>query len=131
VRKHEGEYSSFRICGAVEHKKKALVAVEGIHDINSALPLVGCEVYITRTQLPDLPEGEFYWQDLLGLSVVDEQGRLVGVLANILVTGANDVYVVKNREKEYLIPAIDDVVLKIDLIMRTMTVRPMEGLLDL
>lgn len=131
VRMRNGEYSSLGINGAVEHKKKVLVTVAGIHDVNAALALVGCEVFVQRDQLPDLPDGEYYWQDLFGLAVLDEQGRSIGELTDILATGANDVYVVKNGEKEYLIPAISDVVLTIDLTMRTMTVRPMEGLLDL
>jgi 16S rRNA processing protein RimM len=131
VRMQGAEYSLFSVNSAVEHKKRVLVAVAGIHDINSALHLVGCEVYVRRDQLPDLTDGEYYWRDLLGLAVLDEQGRCIGELTDILATGAHDIYVVKNGEKEYLIPAISDVVLEIDLSMRTMTVRPMEGLLDL
>lgn len=131
VRMHDGRYSSFRISRAVEHKRKALASIAGIEDINAALPLVGCEVYVCRDQLPDLPEGEYYWQDLLGLSVVDEQGGCIGELADIFVTGAHDVYVVKDGEKEYLIPAVIDVVVEINLNARTITVRPPEGLLDL
>jgi 16S rRNA processing protein RimM len=131
VRMHDGEYSPISFNSAVEHKKKVLVAVAGIHDVTTALALVGCEVFVPRDQLPQLPDGEYYWQDLLGLSVVDEQGKCFGTLTNILATGANDVYVVKDGEREYLIPAISDVVLAIDLNMRTVTVRPLEGLLDL
>ncbi len=131
VRMHDGEYSLLRVNSAFEHKKKAIVAVAGIDDITTTLPLVGCEVFVRRDQLPVLPDGEYYWQDLLGLAVLDEQGRCFGELTDILATGANDVYVVKDGEKEYLIPAISDVVLDINLIMRTMTVRPLEGLLDL
>jgi 16S rRNA processing protein RimM len=131
VRMHDGRFSSFRINGAVEHKRKVLASLTGIHDINEALTLVGCEVYVGRDQLPELPEGEYYWQDLLGLSVVDDRGAFLGVLADIFVTGAHDVYVVKDGDKEYLIPAIIDVVVEINLNARTMTVRPLEGLLDL
>lgn len=127
----DGEFSPFTIDGAHEHKKKVLVSVVGIHDINQVLPLVGCEVYVRRDQLPELPDGEYYWQDLMGLAVFDEQGKCFGELADILATGANDVYVVRSGENEYLFPAISEVVLQIDLKKRIMTVRPLEGLLDL
>ncbi|NMC74739.1 MAG: 16S rRNA processing protein RimM [Geobacteraceae bacterium] len=131
VRTQDGRHSSFRIRRAVEHKHKALVSIAGIDDINDVLFLVGCEVYVSRDQLPALPEGEYYWQDLLGLAVVDEQRGVIGELADIFATGAHDVYVVKDGEKEYLVPAVSDVVLEINLSARTMTVRPPEGLLDL
>jgi 16S rRNA processing protein RimM len=131
VQMHDGEYAPISFNSAVEHKKKVIVSVAGIHDITTAQALVGCEVFVPRNQLPELPDGEYYWQDLLGLAVLDEQGRCFGELTDILATGANDVYVVKSGEKEYLIPAISDVVLDIDLNKRTMTVRPLEGLLDL
>jgi 16S rRNA processing protein RimM len=131
VRTHDGDYSPISFKSAFEHKKKVIVAVAGINDVTTALALVGCEVYVPRDQLPELPDGEYYWQDLLGLSVIDEQGKIFGKLTDILATGANDVYVVKDGEREYLIPAISEVVLSIDLDMCTMTVRPLEGLLDL
>ncbi len=131
VRMPNGNFETFRIRSAVEHGKKLLVALEGIQDMNAAVALSGSEIYVRREQLPALPDGEFYWQDLLGLKVLDEQGGVLGELAHIFSTGANDVYVVENDGEEYLIPAIEDVIIKVDLEMRTMTVRPMEGLLDL
>jgi len=131
VRMPDGNFETYGIRSAVEHGKKVLVALEGIQDMNAAVVLTGSEIFVRREQLPALPDGEFYWQDLLGLKVLDEQGGVLGELADIFSTGANDVYVVKNGGEEYLLPAIEDVIIKVDLDMRAMTVRPMEGLLDL
>lgn len=131
VRMPDGNFETFRIRSAVEHGKKLLVALEGIQDMNAAVGLTGSDIFVRREQLPALPDGEFYWQDLLGLTVLDERGGVLGELAHIFSTGANDVYVVKKDGEEYLLPAIEDVIIKVDLEMRTMTVHPMEGLLDL
>jgi 16S rRNA processing protein RimM len=81
--------------------------------------------------LPELAEGEFYWCDLLGLKVVTDLGEFLGTLTDIIATGSNDVYVVKNDSREYLIPALADVVLEVDLDEGKMVVSPPEGLLDL
>ena len=78
-----------------------------------------------------MPDGEYYWCDLLGLRVVTVEGVELGTVAEIIDTGSNDVYVVRSAEREYLIPALADVVVAIDLATRTMTVSPPEGLLDL
>lgn len=126
-----GGYETFEIADAVEHKKRVLVRFRGLGDINDVIPLVGREVYIRRDQLPELPEGEFYWCDLIGLAVITEEGDPLGELADIFATGGNDVYVVKSGNREILIPATTEVVLRIDKEARRMTVRPLEGLLDL
>lgn len=126
-----GGYETFEIAGAVEHKKRVLVRFRGLDDIDEVLPLVGREVYVRRDQLPELPEGEFYWCDLIGLAVITEEGEFLGDLTDIFATGGNDVYVVKSGDREILIPATTEVVLRVDTDAGKMTVRPLEGLLDL
>jgi 16S rRNA processing protein RimM len=93
--------------------------------------LVGREIYAERGQLPELTEGEYYWCDLIGLKVVTAEGVLLGELYDIMATGSNDVYLVRSGEKEYLIPAIEDVVVEVNLAAGVMTVSPLEGLLEL
>jgi 16S rRNA processing protein RimM len=86
-------------------------------------------VFIRTAELPKLPEGEYYHHQLLGLSVVDAAGQALGELEDILETGANDVYLVKTLEgKELLLPAIDDVILEVNLDRREMRVRPPDWL---
>ena len=72
-------------------------------------------VRIDRADAPPLPEGEYYHYQLLGLDVVDPDGKPLGRLAQIIETGANDVYVVIGQEGELLLPAIEGVIREVDL----------------
>lgn len=118
---------------ASNHSGKILLTLEGFDSINQAQELIGSEVLLDRHQLPATAEDEYYWHDLLGLSVVTIEGQPLGIIADILETGANDVYLVRNQEtgREHLIPAISHVITKVDLLSRTMLITPLEGLLDL
>jgi 16S rRNA processing protein RimM len=92
--------------------------------------LVGSQLLVDRNQLPPLPDGEYYWCDLLGMTVVLDDGSPLGEITDIIATGSNDVYVVKSGEREVLVPAIEDVVLNIDPVAGEMRVALLEGLLD-
>jgi len=127
----DGKIETFEVAESARHGKRILVALKGYGSINEIQNLVGRELYVTREQMPELTEGEFYWCDLLGLTVMTEGGEILGLLADIIATGSNDVYVVKNDAREYLIPALEDVVLDINLDDGTMKVSPPEGLFDL
>lgn len=127
----DGKMETFAVAATAVHGRKLLVALKGYDDINQVLPLVGREVYTFRGEMPELPPGEYYWCDLLGLKVVTEAGEALGVLTDIIATGSNDVYVVKDGQREYLIPALEDVIREISLDDGVMTVSPPEGLLDL
>jgi 16S rRNA processing protein RimM len=84
-------------------------------------------VYVKAADLPALPAGEYYYHQLMNLKVVDEQGQALGVLTDILETGANDVYVVTSPEGgELLFPAIEDVLLGVDLEKQEIRVRPQD-----
>ena len=111
--------------------KKVLLTLQGFDSINQVEHLVGREVCVTREQLPPLDDGEYYWHDLLGMAVVTTAGESLGVVKDIFATGSNDVYVVRQGRREYMIPALDDVVVQIDLAQRVMTISPFDGLLDL
>lgn len=119
------------IASASVHGKKLLLAFKGYGDINQVQHLVGCELFVGRDQLPLPDDDEYYWHDLIGLTVVTEDGQQLGILESIIETGSNDVYVVKSSAREYLVPALAEVVTSIDLNKKVMTVAPFEGLLDL
>jgi 16S rRNA processing protein RimM len=119
------------LTAAAVHGKKLLLSLEGYRDINQVQILVGCDLLVRREQLPPAEEDEFYWHDLIGLQVVTVEGTRLGRLASIIETGSNDVFVVKSGGREYLIPALAEVVTAVDLTARTMTVNPIDGLLDL
>jgi len=86
-------------------------------------------VYVKADHLPELPEGQYYHHDLIGMLVIDENQKEIGRLVEILQTGSNDVYVVvdgKDTTKETLIPAIKSSIINIDVLTKTMIVRLQE-----
>ncbi|MBI9048261.1 MAG: 16S rRNA processing protein RimM [Anaerolineaceae bacterium] len=92
--------------------KNILLKLEDVNSPDEIVPYRNQPVFIDAVELPVLPEGEYYHHQLLGLRIVDEDDHELGVLTDILETGANDVYVVKTEEnKELLLPVIFDVVL--------------------
>lgn len=109
----DGKWSSVVPRQGKVQGKGLIVELEGVSDRDQAAPLLGAEIAIERDQLPTLPKGEFYWRDLEGLRVEDQQGHLLGVVKHLFETGANDVMVVQG-EKEHLIPYIDSVVLEVN-----------------
>ncbi len=127
----DGRMETFQVAAVAVHGKKLILSLKEYDNINQSLPLVGHEVYVERDQLPVLSEGEFYWFDLLGLRVETDHGEILGELVDIIATGSNDVYVVKDGKREYLIPALEDIVLDVNLDAGIMKVSPPEGLLDL
>jgi len=93
-----------------KHNKGLIVKVGNIDDRDEAQALVGSEILTSESSLPDLPEGEFYWRDLIGMNVVTNKGYDLGIVTDMMETGANDVLVVKANlndgfsKKERLIP---------------------------
>jgi len=86
-------------------------------------------LYVAGSDIPELPEGEYYYHELLDLSVVEEDGHELGRIAEIIETGANDVYVVIDGSgRELLIPVIPDVIRGLDLDAGVVTVRLLPGL---
>ena len=110
--------------------KEVALSFQGIDDRDEATLLRNSVIAIPKNMLPALPEGEYLVDDVQGITVRTTAGAVVGVIEEVLITGSNDVYVVRDRGREYLIPAIRDVIKQIDIKGRTMTIDPMDGLLD-
>ncbi|MCX5848931.1 MAG: ribosome maturation factor RimM [Deltaproteobacteria bacterium] len=108
--------------------KSFFIELESIADAESAKALVGCKVFLPKNMLEQLSDGEYYWQDIIGLDVYNEEGNYLGKIESIFPTGSNDVYVCRGEKKEILLPAIADVIRRIDINNRVMTVRLLEGL---
>lgn len=88
-------------------------------------------LYVVEEDALELPEGEFYYHELLGLSVIDEDGESLGKVTEIMQTGANDVYVVTNNAgREILLPAIAEVILDVDLVSKIIKVHLLPGLIE-
>ena len=112
------------------HKNIALALIEGVDTVEAAQVLRGRMLYVDRRDIK-LPKGHHLVQDLIGLSVVDvDTGVTYGTLTDVSQTGANAVYHMATEKGEVLIPAIPDVVIRIDCKADTLFLRPMKGLLD-
>ena len=113
---------------ATRQKRMRLVRFENISQRERAEELVGGQILADRKHLPELAEGEYYWDQLIGLSVHAVDGQYLGRLQEVIATGANDVYVVRDGKKETLVPALEWVVREIDLAQGLMRVELPEGL---
>jgi 16S rRNA processing protein RimM len=97
------------------HGKTIVAKLAGFDTPEQARLLTGKEIAIKRDQLPALKQGEYYWQDLEGLSVIDQNGKLLGTVNYLMATGANDVLIIKG-EKEHAIPYLPGTVItRVDL----------------
>ncbi len=114
-----------------EHKGRRVLKLEGVDDISSAERYVGCWVVIPADQAVRLPEGTYYDHDLVGCSVVDTRGNQLGVVSEILHIAGNSQLVVKDMDHEYLIPAVEDICIRISVEAKQILVDPPEGLMDL
>ena len=113
-------------------KNMVILKLEGADDRNAAEALRGKERYITEDDLPELPEGQYYVRDLIGMSVTEEDGNLLGHVTDVLQNTAQDIFEVESENgKKLLIPKVDQFVLDIDAEKREITVRLIEGMLDL
>lgn len=113
------------------HKDMVILKLKGIDQIEQAELLRNSYLKINRNEEEPLEENTYYIVDLLGLSVYTEEGILLGILDDIYNTGSNDIYVVKDElGKQTLLPAIQDVIKKIDIENQKIIVHVMKGLLD-
>lgn len=108
------------------HKGFLLAKLRGVDDVNAAMTLKGKELSVDRDDVR-LPRGSYYLQDILGATVVDEQGREIGRLTEVLERPASNIYVVQG-ESEHLIPAVPEFVLSTDAEAGLITVRLIEGM---
>lgn len=109
----------------------AVLTLSGITSRNDAEELVGCEIWVSQDQLPDLDEDEYYWSDLEGMEVFTVKGELLGEVASLMSTGAHDILVVSEGEDEYLIPLRDEFLVEYSVEEKKIVVDPPEGLLEI
>jgi 16S rRNA processing protein RimM len=101
--------------------KNILVKMFGCDTIEAATPFINAEIAIEKAELPPLTTGEYYWSELEGLNVINQQNEELGTVSHVFATGANDVLFVKNH-REHLIPFIKDVIIKVDLTKKLIVV---------
>lgn len=124
---NEGGWS-IKVERARPHKNMAILKLEGITDVPSAISLKNAVLYINRNDVT-LPEGSFFISDLMGLEVRDaDTGAVLGKIADVLTLPANNVYVVRGGEREIMIPAVDAFVAETNVDGGFIRVNMMEGL---
>lgn len=104
------------------HNKTLAAQFSGCPDRTAAEKLKGLLIAVPRSSLPKRDEGEYYWSDLIGLTVVNETGIPLGTVANLLETGANDVLCVHGDSGEILIPFVASAIRQVDLQNKTIRV---------
>mgnify|MGYP000920545599 FL=1 len=113
------------------HKNFLLVKFEEIDSVEEAEKLKNLQIKIDSDEVGELEENEFYFHQIIGCEVFDENDKNLGEIIDILTPGANDVWVIKGENgKEILIPYIEDVVKKIDITSKKVNIEVMEGLID-
>jgi len=113
------------------HKNFILLTFEGMDNINMVEPFKEGLLKVTKDQMTDdlLQENEFFFHEIIGCEIVSEEGEKIGVVSDILQTGANDVWVVKGAKKEHYIPYIEDIVKEINVDDKRIVIHVMDGLL--
>jgi 16S rRNA processing protein RimM len=107
-----GEWCRYELVEGRRHGKTIIARLRGVDDRDSASALVNATIGVKRSALPEAEAGRYYWSDLEGLSVEDSAGKPLGAVAYLLETGANDVLVVRQDEREILIPFVTGEVVK-------------------
>ncbi len=124
------EYKELEIAGVKFFKQWAILKFKGIDNINDIEKYKGCDLLVTRENAVKLQEDEFFICDILDSVVVTEEGEELGVLTDVLSTGANDVYVVTTKEKkEILLPSIKECIIDVDVENKKILVHLMPGLI--
>lgn len=111
------------------HQGAALASLKGIDSPEKAKELAGNLVKTDAENLPPREEDEYYWHELIGMSVYTVDGRALGELTQIIETGAHDVLQVEGEYGEILLPMIDEVVVEVDTQTNKMVVDPLDGLI--
>jgi len=116
---------------ARQHNTLVIMKLENINDRNTAEKLVGGVLEIPPEAALPLADDEYYIRDLIGMQAVDEAENILGTITQVLHTGANDVYVIAAPEGKFMIPAIKDVIIQVDIAAQKVIVRMMDGLREL
>lgn len=127
---HSDEEIAVTVTGHRTHKQFDLLRFEGYHSINDVERFKGATLYVRKDDLDDeLGEHEYYYYEIIGCTVVTEEGERLGKVKEIFQTGANDVWVVEREgKKDLLIPYIEDVVKEVNVEKKEIRIHLMEGL---
>jgi len=126
-----GAAREFRLTGMTRlNAATRRITLEGVADVNAAESLRGAVVMLAAEDVPAPKPGEFYYYEAIGCEVFLTDGTRLGTIEEIFSNGAHDICVVRDGEREVLVPVIEDVVKAMDLAARRVTIEPIPGLLD-
>ncbi len=124
------EYITLEVEGVKFFRQFVIIKFKGYDSINDIEKYKGMSLYVTRENAVPLKKDEYFMADLIGLKVIDDEGKVLGELTDVLQTGANDVYEVKLEDgKDLLLPAIRQCILDVDIDEGIMRVHVLEGLM--
>ena len=109
---NDEDWQPIKVREGKPHGKTIIASLDGIDDRDDAAQWIKATIGVDRSQLPDMADGKFYWSDLEGLTVMKCDGTVIGTVAYLLETGANDVLVVRKGDREVLIPFLVEQVIK-------------------
>lgn len=125
------EKKTLEIEGVKFFKQFAILKFKGFDNINDIQEYKGKSLFVTRENAIKLKKDEYFIADLIGMQVLNEDESILGVLKEVMLTGANDVYVVEMEDhREVLIPAIKQCIISVEIESHKMTVKLLDGLLD-
>lgn len=130
--KKDSDYIKTTVSGIRFNKTFALMKFEGINSINDLIPYKGCLIFVEETMIREnLGEDEFLIDELTGLEVVDLKDQTIGVVVGVSNNGVNDMISVKSKTKKIsLVPFVKDLVPKVDIKNKKITINNIEGLIE-
>ena len=123
-----GKLDIFKIENVTITTKTVNLKLKGIDTRNQAQELKGREIVIDETQTLPLNKGNYYIYQIIGLKAFDENGEYLGEVVDVLKNPGNDIFIIKKENKEYLIPAVKDIITKIDLKNCKIIIKQIKGL---
>ncbi len=120
-------YEKFGVRG---HFSKLILKLPGVDSVEMAKSLTGQTVFCAREDFPELPKGEHYWFEIIGLKVFNEEGQCFGEVEEILNTASSDIYVVRDNNREIMLPAVGEVVKTVDLAQGRLVFHQIEGMIE-
>ncbi|MCF6208202.1 MAG: ribosome maturation factor RimM [Ghiorsea sp.] len=132
IGKDESKVAPYQVVDCHQHKKRILAKLEGIEHINQAEALKGMKIFVPEDEV-EVDEDEFLWQDLMGCTVIDQDGNKLGEVTALHEFGAQDNLEIKttadmDESGEWLLPFIEDVIVDVDLDKRIIQVNLLEGM---
>ena len=129
LKRPDGQKGAYTIVSSRPHQKGILLKLKGIDSIDEVNVWRDAEVFLEKMNLEKSDDGAYYWFQIIGLKVITVDHKFLGKITDIIRTGSNDVYVVNNPSQEVLVPAIESVVVGIDLDKQVMRIDLPDGLL--